>query len=346
MKPAPTLFVSHADADKPVVNLVVDLLKHGIGVPAERIYCTALEQGGNKGGDQFIQAAFQRLSKPNVVVLTLVSRNFNGSAFCGNEVGAAWIGMRHSLLYVIPPSDYRILSGVLVDRHAPSLAKRATLEELRQQIARRLSLKPTRSDDWNAAVQRFLSHLGPAAFEIERKRAGIKHDVFVSTPMSTVSDADYVRIRRMALKLIDTLTTVSNETSPSPSVYYAARTYASKMEFDQKAKAVEKDLAALHASQHYILVLDKNVKTSAYFEAGMALAYAESVDSVLQRRSTYFVKSGVTLPFMMEEVNTKYKQVEKYEYKNEKELQATVMRYSDTFGVARWRSWGIEADQT
>ena len=69
MTPAPTLFVSHAADDKPVVELIVDLLKHGIGVPAERIYCTALERGGNKGGEQFIEGVFKRLSEPDVAVL-------------------------------------------------------------------------------------------------------------------------------------------------------------------------------------------------------------------------------------------------------------------------------------
>ena len=46
--------------------------------------------------------------------------------------------------------------------------------ELRiEEVFRALSLKPARSDDWNLAVRRFLNRLGPPAFGIERKRAGI-----------------------------------------------------------------------------------------------------------------------------------------------------------------------------
>jgi hypothetical protein len=343
LKRLPTLFISHAANDKPVVDLIVDLLKRGVGVPSECIYCTALEQGGNKGGEQFIQGVFKRLNEPGVVVLALMSRNFNDSPFCGNEVGAVWINTGDPLLYVIPPSDHKVLRGVLVDRHAPSLAKRTSLEELRERLTRLLSLKPARSDDWNVAVRRFLHQVGPAAFEIERNRAGIKHDVFLSTPMSTVSDNDYVRIRGMALKLLETLEKANFNMDPRFSAYYAARTYASKKDFDKKAKAVEQDFAALRASQRYILLIDRDVpKTSAYFEAGMALAYAECVDSALQRRSTYFVRSDVALPFMMEEVDRKRSEVEILKYDNEDDLLSIVTRYQTTFASTRWKSWGIE----
>jgi hypothetical protein len=331
--------VSHAANDKPVVDLIVDLLKHGIGVPADRIYCTTLEQSGSKAGEQFIKSVFKRLNAPKVVFLALISGNFNDSPFCGNEVGAAWIKQREPLLCVIPPSSYKALTGVLVDRQAPTLAKRATLEELRTRVTRLLSLRPSRSDEWNAGVRRFLDRLGPATLDVERKRAGIEHDVFLSTPMSTVSDKDYVRIRGMGLKLLEALRKGSDA---SFSDHYAAKTYASKRQFDQKAKAVERDLAALRASQHYILILDKQVITSAYFEAGMALAYAEASDSHIKRRSTYFVRSGVTLPFMMQELRSKYSSVEIFEYEDEKDLLSTVARYPSSFGTTRWESWGIE----
>jgi hypothetical protein len=339
----PTLFVSHAAADKPVVDLIVHLLKHGIGVPSRRIFCTSLEQGVIEGGDSFINAVLDRLSEPDAVVLALISHNFNDSPFCGHEVGATWIAKRKPLLlYVIPPSDYKVLSGVLLDRQAPTLAKRATLEELRERVTSLLSLQPPRSGDWNAAVRDFLDRLGPAAFEIERKRAGLEHDVFVSTPMSNLLHKDYVRIRGLAVKLIDALKERSKQAVPAFSHYCAAITYNSKRKFDPEHVAVEQDLPALCGSQHYILVLDQDVKTSAFFEAGMALAYAKSVDSVLQRRSTYFVRSGVRLPFMMTAVDKKYQSVETYSYKNEDELQSYVNRYPKKFGATRWESWGIE----
>lgn len=169
--------------------------------------------------------------------------------------------------------------------------------------------------------------------------------MFVSTPMSTVSDDEYVRIRGMALNLIETLKKESNEAEKRFKPYYAAMTYASKNDFDKKAKAVEQDLSALRKSEHYVLILDRDVKISAYFEAGMALAYAESVDSPLQRRSTYFLRSNVTLPFMMEEVDRKYQRVEIFKYDNEDELQSIVKRYRTKFGVTRWESWGIEKEQ-
>jgi hypothetical protein len=346
----PRLFVSHADADTPVVKLVVELLVNGVGVAPDSIFCTALDQGGSKAGEEFIKTVLERLREPDLVVLALISRNFNDSPFCGHEIGATWFAPRKLLAYVIPPSDHKILSGVLFDRQTPSLRKRATLEELKDRVAALLALPPARSDIWNQAVNRFLKGLGPAAFEIERKRAGIEHDVFVSTPMSTVSAADYKQIRKMALRLVNTLEAAAKDALPCFSAYYAATKYASKREFDAKAVAVQQDLDALRASQHYILILDCEIKTSAVFEAGMALAYSQADDSYLQRRSSYFVKSGVKLPFMMQEVHTKYP-VQIFEYKNEDQLFSWVVRDLEKklgnekrFGITRWESWRIDKE--
>jgi hypothetical protein len=354
MSRTPTLFLSHADADKTVVDLFVKFLKQGIGIPSDRIYCTALDQQGNSSGEQFIQAAFNRLTAPDVVVLALVSRNFNESPFCCNEVGAAWAMNRNLLLYSLPPIEHKVLRGVLVDRHAPSLGKRSCLEELRNRLTEALGVKATNASDWNEGVRQFLSALGPAVYEVERKREKIERDLFVSTPMSSVSDEDYIRIRDMAVNIINLLKPDPGSAGASYfNSYYAASTYGSRSDFDLKTAAVEQDLDALCASQNYMLILDRDVKTSTYFEAGIALAYARmqadrdkaygiADDSVFRRRSTYFVREGVKLPFMMEEVDRKYSSVKIWSYENEAQLLSLVQKYLAKLRATRWESWKID----
>lgn len=341
-KATPRLFVSHADADKPVVELLVKLLKHGLKIPSNRIYCTALRDTGIVGGVQFVKSVFDRLADPATIVLVLLSRNFYDSAFSLNEVGAAWIQKKKLLLYTIPPFDHTSLKGVVFDRQANSLTKRANLEELRSELPKALSSASHNNSDWNAAVQCFLAALGPAAYEIERRRAGIEYDLFVSTPMSSVTPQDYNRIRQMALDLVATVKKSAAAAGISDfRAYYAATSYRTKKAFDAKTMAVKKDLSALRASENYMLIYDRAAPTSAIFEAGMALAYTEVSDNyAFERSSTYFHRKQVELPFMMQELPAKFKRVRKFRYTSEKALQDTAETYPLPF--KRWDAWNID----
>ena len=104
-----------------------------------------------------------------------------------------------------------------------------------------------------------------------------------------------------------------------------------------------------------MLILDRDVKTSAYFEAGIALAYARiqadrdktygiADDSVFRRRSTYFVRAGVKLPFMMEEVDRRYSSVKIWFYDNETHLSFLVEKHRAKLRATRWESWKIDKE--
>ena len=344
MGETPTLFLSHADGDRPVIRLFVKLLEDGLRIPSNKIYVTALDRGGSIAGEQFIKAVFDRLDNPATIVLACLSHNFYNSAFCSNEIGAAWIKQRKLFLYTIPPFTYKSLKGVMADRQAPSLGKKASLEEIRDNLADYFPTGQSNTTAWNTAVARFLEHLGAAAYDIERERAGIKRDLFVSTPMSSLSENGYRSTRKTALDLIESLKPKSPSGEKYFNPYYAAANYESKQDFDEKAEAVENDLTALRESQNYILLLDRDVKTSAYFEAGMALAYCKSAESALDRQLTYFVREGVSLPFMMEAVDRKYSMVTTYKYKDEGDLRRIAIKYQNKLSAKRWEIWNIDKE--
>lgn len=233
----------------------------------------------------------------------------------------------------------------MVDRQAPSLGKKASLDEIKDNLAGYFFTDQPNTTAWNTAVGRFLEDLGPAAYDIERERAGIKRDLFVSTPMSGLSNDEYRSIRKTALDLIESLKPKSTAGEKYFKPYYAAANYESKQDFDEKADAVENDLTALRESQNYILLLDRDVKTSAYFEAGMALAYGKSIDSELDRQFTYFVREGVSLPFMMEAVDRKYPMVTTYKYKDEDDLRRIARQVSKKrLSAKRWEIWDIDKE--
>src|SRR5262249_35818434 len=144
-------------------------------------------------------------SNPATVVVALLSHSFYESSFCANEIGAAWINQRKIFLYTIPPFTFKSLKGVMADRQAPSLGSRASLDEIKDTFDGLLSPKLPNDAQWDNAARRFLEHLGPAAYDIERRRAGIARDLFVSTPMSGLSEEEYQVTRQTAIKLIEVL---------------------------------------------------------------------------------------------------------------------------------------------
>ena len=86
----PTVFLSHASNDRPLVDAVCDLLRDGISqLNLQEVFCTSLDgQGIAPGRDS--TSDIKRALLDSAIVIFLISPAFKQSAFCANEVGAAW----------------------------------------------------------------------------------------------------------------------------------------------------------------------------------------------------------------------------------------------------------------
>jgi hypothetical protein len=80
-KRAKRIFVSHAHADKLLVDALVDLIGTGVGIPSEEVFCTALEGLGIPAGSNFIDYIKAQIQKPEVVLL-LITDNYLKRPFC------------------------------------------------------------------------------------------------------------------------------------------------------------------------------------------------------------------------------------------------------------------------
>ena len=102
------IFVSHSSKDIPLVKLFVEqILKLGIGIPSERIFCTSMEGHGVKSGEYIPDRLRDEIRKSCLAIL-FVSKNYKTSEICLNEMGAAWATLKKEnvVLLLLPDTAF------------------------------------------------------------------------------------------------------------------------------------------------------------------------------------------------------------------------------------------------
>lgn len=85
------IFISHSAKDiKIVESFVENVLRLGLDISADRIFCSSMEGHGVKSG-QYIPDRLREEIKLTSIALLFISKNYKSSEICLNEVGAAWI---------------------------------------------------------------------------------------------------------------------------------------------------------------------------------------------------------------------------------------------------------------
>lgn len=150
------VFISHAHADKSLVDALVDLIETGIGVPSKDIFCTALEGLGIPAGASFIDYIKQQIRRPDVVLL-LITENYLKSRFCLAEMGAAW-AMSHRVIPLIfggmSPSE---VGGVLGATQILKIGEDSGLNQFYQELTTALRVSKPNVPRWEAKKQKFLA---------------------------------------------------------------------------------------------------------------------------------------------------------------------------------------------
>ena len=65
------IFISHATADRDLVNALVDLLQTGIGIPHDKIFCTSLKGHGIPEGENFADFIRAKLQGAGHVIMVI-----------------------------------------------------------------------------------------------------------------------------------------------------------------------------------------------------------------------------------------------------------------------------------
>lgn len=85
------IFISHSTKDLKIVKLFVEqILKLGLDIPSDRIFCSSMEGHGVKSGEYIPDRLKEEMNRSCIAIL-FISNNYKESEVCLNEVGAAWL---------------------------------------------------------------------------------------------------------------------------------------------------------------------------------------------------------------------------------------------------------------
>jgi len=101
-------FISHSSKDSALVELFINhILKLGLGLRNNEIFCTSIDGTGIKSGEDFKDRIKNELLKCKVVI-QIMSPQYKQSEICLNEMGAAWVLCETIIPIVIPPLNYDV----------------------------------------------------------------------------------------------------------------------------------------------------------------------------------------------------------------------------------------------
>ncbi|MEP2777270.1 MAG: toll/interleukin-1 receptor domain-containing protein [Luteolibacter sp.] len=163
------VFISHAEADKPLVDhFVTTLLVPGLNLTTLDYFCTSLPGAGNRTGKSFHEYIKNEIKGCRVIVLILTSQYLE-SPFCLAEAGAAWVLENDDscqvIPVVVPPLKFSELKATLAIMQAEKIDEDEDLDDVRDALSEAGVLKnDPKTAQWSAAKLKFQKGL-PAVLE-------------------------------------------------------------------------------------------------------------------------------------------------------------------------------------
>src|SRR5580704_16581214 len=138
----PRIFISHASADKPLVDpFVTTIVQLGCEVSKDLIFYSSGEDTGVPWGstlNSYIRSQMESVS----LVVAIISPTFQTRPFCVAELGAAWSQVGKLFPIAVPGLEYTDMQGVLAGLSVRTLSDSAALDELHDQVCNLLGTSP------------------------------------------------------------------------------------------------------------------------------------------------------------------------------------------------------------
>lgn len=97
------IFISHSSVDKPIISNFVDrILCLGIGIEANDIFCTSIEEMTMSNGEDIRKHIKDNICSADFSLL-MISDNYKNSEVCQNELGAVW-AVDNNVRYLMLPN--------------------------------------------------------------------------------------------------------------------------------------------------------------------------------------------------------------------------------------------------
>jgi len=124
------IFVSHASADKTIVNAFVkEILQLGCHFTPQEIFCT-LDHTAIRTGEDFRNVIVENMKSCDFVIC-MISDNYRQSEVCQNEMGAAWtLEDKRVLPFKFPNLSFQEIGFLNVVKQAADITDESKLDEL------------------------------------------------------------------------------------------------------------------------------------------------------------------------------------------------------------------------
>lgn len=156
--PKTRIFISHAEKDKHIVGLFIDLiLKAALSIPTSAMFCTSYDGVKIKTGDDWRKSIQQNLLISEVVLLIITS-NYKESEMCMNEMGAAWASTAKVIPLIAEPIKYKTAGIIQEPIQQTKLLKDKDLDKLKDVLQEILKISPhdIKTDLWNTKKDNFI----------------------------------------------------------------------------------------------------------------------------------------------------------------------------------------------
>jgi hypothetical protein len=149
-----SIFISHAVADKLLVDPLFDLLQTGYDISAENIHCTSVDGAGIQTGEDFIEWIKGKLEASDFIIL-IITPNYFASKFCMAEMGAVW-ALNKKVFPLVIPNIPREVGIVMLGKQTAEMSD-AGLDELRDELAKLFPQAGKNTPRWSVKKQVFIS---------------------------------------------------------------------------------------------------------------------------------------------------------------------------------------------
>lgn len=151
------IFISHSSKDKNIVEKFTDcILQLGIGINAEDIFCTSIEEMGVKNGKDIRKHIQTNIRNADYAFL-LISKNYKASEICINEMGAVWAYDANVRLYLLPDVDFDEIGWLCDTRKANMINSSIGLDALHKEMIEYFE-RPDK-ETWSRQRETFISYV-------------------------------------------------------------------------------------------------------------------------------------------------------------------------------------------
>ena len=129
------IFISHASADAPIINAFIkEILMLGCGFVSDDFFCT-LDHTTIRTGDDFREQIVENMKSCDFI-LCFISKNYQKSEICQNEMGAAWaMDKKRILPFRFPNLSFSEIGFLNVVKQAADITDKTKLDELYRELS-------------------------------------------------------------------------------------------------------------------------------------------------------------------------------------------------------------------